>query len=121
MSSFSISFISLVWPLLAILIGALEIGIAVLLLREQGPGPKIMLGGAVMGLLGHLSGIAVMFLMNQTGLTEFNEAALTATLSLTGLGSMAFAIGLLLHALHRRALANRIAELEAILASRDHG
>lgn len=115
--SVSFSFLSLAWPLLAILLGSLEISIAVLLLREKGPGPKLMLGGAIMGLLGNLSKLGAMFMMNQSG--NFSEAAYAATWSLTALGSLLFTIGLLLFTLHRRALTNRITELEAILASRD--
>ncbi len=46
-----------------------------------------------------------------------SESILIATWSVRTLGSLLFGIGLLLHALHRRAQGNRIAELEAILAA----
>lgn len=115
MSGTFYSLMSYLLPMLAILLGALEIWIALLLWREKGPGPKVMLAGALMGILGNLSGPVVLFLASPG---KFNEAAYTAAWSLATLGAMMFTIGLLLHALHRRSLSSRIRELETILASR---
>ncbi|RYD37333.1 MAG: hypothetical protein EOP87_03730 [Verrucomicrobiaceae bacterium] len=119
MSGFSFFFVSLILPALTILFGALEIIVAVLLLREEGPGPKIMLAGAITSLLGNLAGVASMLMLNQS--VNFGEAVYIAMSALTALGSLLFIGGLLLHALKRRALTRRIAELEAILASRIPG
>lgn len=114
------SLFSLVWPVLALLLGALEISIAVMLLKEEGAGPKLMLGGAVAGLLGNLSSFAAPFLWEFFTSRNPVETLYTATWALTALGATLFTTGLLLYVLRRRALATRIAELEAILGSRDH-
>lgn len=112
------SLFSLVWPMLALLLGALEIGISLMLLKEEGVGPKLMLGGAVAGLLGNLGSFAVPFLWEWLVGNNPVELPYVVMWSLTGLGSTLFTLGLLLYVLRRRALATRIAELEAILDSR---
>ena len=110
---------SLAWPVLALLLGVLEIITAVMLLKEEGAGPKLMLGGAVTGLLGNLSFNIVPLL---TSLIDMEVHLIySMTWALTALGSMLFTIGLLLYALRRRAQATRIAELEAILESQGRG
>ncbi len=81
----------------------------------------IMLIGAVTGMLGNLSSTAASFLGSLFSGSDSAMTIYTATWGLTVLGAMGFTIGLLLHTLRRRALDNRISELEAILASRDPG
>jgi len=115
------SLFTLVWPLLALLLGALEICIAVMLLKEEGAGPKLMLGGAITGLLGNLAFNAVPFLGAVIDTGAPVQVIYTVTWALTGIGATLFTLGLLLYVLRRRALATRIAELEAILGSRDGG
>ncbi|MES2921518.1 MAG: hypothetical protein V4819_08230 [Verrucomicrobiota bacterium] len=101
-----------IWPLIALLIGGLQITAAVLLLREHGSGPWLMLIGGGMTVTGHVAIAVARF-----G-SSFNAyPAIRALGSFATLGSLLFGIGLLLHALRRRALGNRIAELEAILAA----
>lgn len=103
--------------MLAMLLGGLEIAISVMLLREEGAGPKLMLAGAVAGLLGNLASFAVPFLWERLIGNHPVEMLYVVMWSLTGLGATLFTAGLLLYVLRRRALATRIAELEAILAS----
>ena len=112
--SYSLSY--LIWPLLSLLLGGLQITAAVFLLRERGWGPWLMLIGS-----GIAVGGSVAFRIMVLVMTSSNKVQVyTAVSSLTTLGSLLFGIGLLLHALQRRAQGNRIAELEAILAA-THG
>lgn len=105
---------SLIWPLLALLLGGLQITAAALLLRERGSGPWLMMIGGVIGLVGHIA-----ILITSRLPSSYNTLpTLLALSSFVSLGSLLFGIGLLLHVLRRRALGNRIAELEAILAAR---
>ena len=113
-------FVSLVWPVLAMLLGALEICISVMVLKE-GPGPKLMLAGAVAGLLGNLTSFAGSFLWERFGQEDNIITLYTVTWGFTAIGATLFTTGLLMFVLRRRALAARIAELEAILASQDRG
>lgn len=101
------------WLLISILLAGLQITAAVLLLRERGAGPWLMLCGGVISVLGP-SVSAIGSLMGG----QSSEPMVITTSSLRIFGSLLFGIGLLLHALHRRAQGNRIAELEAILAAR---
>ncbi|RYD38998.1 MAG: hypothetical protein EOP85_16700 [Verrucomicrobiaceae bacterium] len=114
-----LSLISLVWPVLAMLLGGLEISIAMMLLKEEGAGPRLMLAGALAGLLGNISSSAAPFLWEMLGRNDSVWILYSATWALTALGATVFTIGLLLYVLRRRALATRISELEAILASRN--
>ncbi|RYD48100.1 MAG: hypothetical protein EOP85_04240 [Verrucomicrobiaceae bacterium] len=117
MSSFSLSIMSVVWPILALLLGAMQITASIILLKEKGPGPLMMLVGSVVSVLGSIALPLLSFLMNYLN-ADFNEPAYMAIWSLSILGSLIFSIGLLLFALRRRAMTVRIAELEAIITSK---
>ena len=112
--SYSLSYF--IGPLISLLLGGLQITAAVLLLRERGSGPWLMLVGGMISMVGHAALPIVVTDLNFKG----PYWTVTVLSSLGTLGSLLFGIGLLLHALQRRALGNRIAELEAILAAR-HG
>jgi hypothetical protein len=112
----SYSLYTWIWPLTALLFGGLQITAATLLLRERGSGPWLMLIGGGMTLTIHVAVPLVSRFQN-----SFNSyPAIFVLTAFATLGSLLFGIGLLLHALQRRGLGNRIAELEAILAAR-HG
>lgn len=118
------SFSSLVfvpWLLLSLVIIGLNITSAVLLLREKHAGTWLMLAGGGVSLLGTLVHFVVqmmMVLQPQRMMVELAIKWLTPAGALASLGSLVFAIGLLMHALRERGKASRIAELEAILQSR---
>lgn len=111
----SYSLYTFFWPLFSLLLGGLQITAAVLLLRERGSGPWLMLIGSVISTVGN---VAIQIF--PTLISDGPYATLRALYSFITFGSLSFAIGLLLHTLRRRALGNRIAELEAILAA-THG
>ena len=109
------SFYFIIEPLISLLLGGLQITAAVLLLRERGCGPWLMLIG------GGISVVLPVALQILSRVLSPNNMPIYMVISAFGtLGSLLFGIGLLLHALQRRALGNRIADLEAILAAR-HG
>ena len=110
----SYSIYSFIWPLVGLLFGGLEITAAVFLLRERGGGPWLMLIGSGIAVVGR---VAIPFMLPVINPSD-HFLTYTAVSSFATLGSLTFGIGLLLHALQRRALGNRIAELEAILATR---
>jgi len=114
----SYSLLTLVpWFLISVIIIALHVISALILLKERHAGPMLMLAGSAISLLGQISSMVVQVFMMRGG--PPNIKWLTATSSGASLGAILFSIGLLLHALHQRAKANRIAELEAILNSRN--
>lgn len=77
-----------------------------------------MLAGSIAGLLGCLAhGILIPFLMSGHSIDMMTWV--TAITGFSFFGYLIFVIGLLLHALSLRGRADRIAELEAILRSRD--
>lgn len=88
---------------------------SVLLLRERAPGPWLMLAGSVLSVVGMLASLVLQIYV--TRVSGFNNNAFLAVASLSSLGALLFAIGLLLHALRQKAKANRVAELEGIIAS----
>lgn len=117
MSTSSLAFVP--WILMSVLIIGLNIASAVLLLKEKHAGTWLMLVGGIVSLLGVLGNFAVQLMMFfRSGDIELAVRWLTPMGALSGLGSLLFAIGLLLHALRERGKASRIAELEAILATR---
>jgi hypothetical protein len=109
----SYSLYSYIWPLIALVLGALQITAAVLLLPERGSGPWMMLIGGGMTVTVHIAEPLLARLQSSSN----PYSAIYALTSFATLGSLLFGVGLLLHALQRRAQGNRIAELEAILAA----
>lgn len=110
----SYSLYSYIWPLISLLLGGLQITSAVILLRERGYGPWLMLVGSGITVVANVAVRIMMLVMSSSNKFQ----TFTAVSSFSILGSLLFGIGLLLHALQRRGQGNRIAELEAILASR---
>lgn len=104
--------------LFGLLYGGLVIASSILLLRERHLSAWLMLAGSVTTTV---SGIALHILprMMTVNGTPPNMRIYLAVSGFSALGGLAFAIGLLLHALRRRGQAARIAELELILNSRD--
>jgi hypothetical protein len=119
MNGTSLALFSAIWSVLALLLGAMEITIAVMLLKEKGAGPKLMLAGAVAGIVGNLGSAAINFVADVLGAGDSPYTFYGIVWAVSALGSLLFTVGLLLHVLHRRALATRIAELEAILESQN--
>ena len=118
--SSSLTFIP--WFLISIAVGALNITSAIYLLRERHTGPMLMLAGsgiALLGQLGQITGTAIALFGHRSGFLASPVMSVLAISALSALGSLLFAIGLLLHAVHQRGKADRIAELEAILNSRN--
>lgn len=114
--SFSILTI-LPWLFSSLLIGGLHVTSAAILLRERHTGPWLMLAGSAIALVGQTSAKVMQFFLDRRSDLDFK--LIFASTALATLGALMFAIGLLLYALHQRGKANRIAELEAILNSRD--
>jgi hypothetical protein len=107
------------WFLASFIVAALHIAAAVILLKEHHSGPILMLVGSAIALIGQVgSAVLQIVLIRNNSLAETIQW-ITATSAFSSLGTILFAIGLLLHALRQRGKANRIAELEAILNSRN--
>ena len=118
--SSALTFIPWILILISIAIGALNITSAINLLRERYTGSMLMLTGSGIALLGQLGQDAYAMAMQANDYFRANSNITTLAISsLTTLGALLFSIGLLLHTLHQRGMANRIAELEAILNSRN--
>ena len=113
MSSVPFNFVQIPWLLFGLVIGGVQITAAVLLLRDRGAGPWIMLVGAVLSLLGSLSRPVVMMFIHKIGISNISTP-LMITGGLSGLGGLLFTAGLLIFALQRRGLRSRIDELERI-------
>jgi hypothetical protein len=114
------SSIPILWMLTSLLTASVLVTSAVLLLREATPGPWLMLVGSSISLLGVLgNGIVLHWLSGWLDMASGTFAWFTAVSAFSFFGHLLFAIGLLLHALSLRGRADRIAELEAILRSRD--
>lgn len=112
------------WFVSSLLFSSLQIASAVILLKERHLAPWLMLTGSAMALIGQTGSLLIQaFLMGsghfQMGSGRFQMQYVIATYALATLGHLLFCIGLLLHALHQRAKADRIAQLEAILESRN--
>lgn len=111
-----------VWIIATLLSGGLQVTAAVLLLRHRGAGPILMLGGAGLGMLTSIASQITVFIGNARGLWgEGETVSLHQIITLLGLVSticwLIFSAGLLIFALQRRALRNRIDELERIAGS----
>jgi hypothetical protein len=104
------------WFLISLVLWALNITSAVILLNERHSGPWLMLTGSGIALVGQIGSRLLIFTLRTNNFKTDWFAAMGA---LSSLGALLFSIGLLLHALHQRGKANRIAELEMILNSRD--
>jgi hypothetical protein len=110
--------------LVGFLITAVNLISAIALLKQRHMGPRLMFAGACVSISGMIAMIGFqIFLIS--GITKTNgfmayQNWWLPISSLNYLGSLLFAIGLLLHALHLRGRADRIAELEAILNSRNN-
>lgn len=114
------SILPLVWLVFSLVLGGGQVLAAIMLLKERHAGPWLMLGGALITLLGHGGTQCLVFLANLRGWfgssrfgIEF-PTLITAISSLGAFGSLLFTVGLLLFAFHRRGLAARIAELEQV-------
>jgi hypothetical protein len=122
MTSMNFSLLSFVWLAFGLLVGALHILAAVLLLRDRGPGPWMMLAGGVISLCGSVASQAYnIFRIGSwypSGDPELHMRVISALSGFSALGSLLFCVGLVLFALNRRALARRVEELESILRSR---
>jgi hypothetical protein len=112
----SYSIFSNFWPLFALLNAGLQIAASVLLIRDRGWIPWLMLVGAALSTLGQFSGLITHFLFPAFSRNS-NFMIYEVSNSVTFLGLLLFSLGLLVYALHRRRQADRVAELEAILAS----
>ena len=109
------SLYSIIVPLVSLLLGGLQLTAAVFLLRERGSGPWLMLIGGSISVVLTVALQILPLVLSPNNMPTYLVISAFATL-----GSLLFGIGLLLHALQRRALGHRIAELEAILAA-THG
>jgi hypothetical protein len=120
MSAAPVNLLQFAWLAFALLFGGLQITASILLLRERGIGPWLMLIGAVISVGGHVaSQVFVVFFLNSGRLGIGSRGQILSVISgFSALGSLLFVGGLLLFALTRRSLAQRIAELESILQSR---
>lgn len=105
------------WFLSSLLLVCLQIASAVILLKERHVAPWLMLAGSGMALIGQTGSLLVQAFLMGSG--RFRMEYVMATSAFATLGHLLFCIGLLLHALHQRAKADRIAQLEAILESRN--
>lgn len=116
----AINSIPIVWWLTSFLTASVLVTVSALLLRDRKPGPRLMLAGSSIYLLVVLgNGVFIHVLPGALGITTGTLAWYTVTSTLLLFSHLIFAIGLLLHALSLRGRADRIAELEAILRSRD--
>lgn len=100
-----------------LLISGLNITAAICLMKEKHIGVILMLVGGVIALIMQIVSYVMPYFFKYSHPFDFNSVWLVQ-ISLSFIGPLIFSIGLLLHALHQRGKANRIAELEAILNSR---
>ncbi len=104
-----------------LLVSVTMIAAPILLMRERRVNSWIMLVGSALSVTGNVGGP---FLKDQLFRSIRDDQWIADNVALASnrlvpLGSLIFAIGLLLHALHRRRLTARIVELEMILSSRN--
>jgi len=91
----SYSILSMIpWFLITFVAVGLHITSAVILLKERHAGPWLMLSGCAMVLLGQIGSMLVQAFLMRGG--NFNYAWIAATSAFSALGSLLFAIGLLL-------------------------
>lgn len=114
MTSVPLDLVQIAWLLFGLVIGAVQIIAAVLLLRDRGTGPWLMLAGAVISLLSSIGGrLFVMFAVRRLSAPEI-PVIYQIISGIGGLGTILFTAGLLIFVLQRRALRTRIDELEHI-------
>lgn len=103
-----------VFPLVGLLLGMVQVAAYAFLLRERGWEPRMMLIGGVVWILGRLVG----WIPELTKPSMLGGSLISLTLSAFSiLGLTLSSIALLIYALRRRGQANRVAELEAIIAT----
>jgi len=105
------------WLVISSLIGALNITSAVILLKERHLGAWLMLGGGMVSLLGQIWLFVIQITMMIGSPDPRRFQLITVISSVCYLGGLLFSVGLLLHALYQKSKANRVSELEAIIAS----
>jgi hypothetical protein len=115
MSSFAPNITQFAWLFFTLLLSAAQIVAAVLLLRDRGAGPLMMLIGSVMSLIGGCASHLVWIVLHRP--FETLRVVGSVASGIGGLGSLLFVAGLLIFALQRRALQARIAELERVAGS----
>lgn len=102
------------WGALGLLSASIQIIATVLLLKERMGAVWMMFVGAIVGAL-----LSLYFLFGSR-LTASSQNIGLLVQAVSWVGWMSFTLGLLWFALKRRAMANRIAELEAILQAHSH-
>lgn len=110
-------------PAFLLLIGILEIVLAVILIRRRDFMGWLLLAGALLHTLAQL-GIHWLFQLYNNTISSLNSPPETFLLiqilgPISAFGGLLFFAGILIHALKRRALHKRLAELEQVLAARD--
>ena len=90
---------------------------AILLLRERHFGAWLILAGASVNLLTGIAGYVIPHFLMRIATPDQVGQVYQVIAAVGALGSLLVALGLLFHALHRRALHHRIAELERVLES----
>ena len=102
----------------SVLIAVMQITASVILVREKALGTYLMLGGAIGAVIGAI-GTYTYFFLSISSLGNGWETTMQIQMTFSGvalLGSLTFFSGLLLHALRRQAIAQRLMQLEAIMA-----
>lgn len=101
----------------SVLIAVMQITSSVILVREKALGTYLMLGGAIGAVIGAI-GTYTYFFLSISSLGNGWETTMQIQMTFSGvalLGSLTFFSGLLLHALRRQAIAQRLMQLEAIM------
>ena len=110
--------------LVSLFIAVALIVASVLFLRDKGLGPWIMLTGSSFGLIAMIP-LGISQYVNYHASIGYEAPEVSGAMYYTlwnwlpGAAGLVFATGLLLTAVQRRVLAGRIAELEAIIATRE--
>lgn len=120
--SYSNDLLQYLWLAFSIVYCSLQVLAAILLLRERGVSASIMLAGSILYAVAVL-GSRLVLVLNNAGIFELNPASMMRNFNVlntvSALGGLLFVAGLILHALRRRALTTRIAELEQIIAAQN--
>ncbi|GAA5119092.1 hypothetical protein JIN84_22210 [Luteolibacter yonseiensis] len=112
----SSSIIFSLFQLSFVLSTAIQLIASVFLAKEKAGGTAVMIGGGVVSMLGQVGYWVVPLYLRYVGVGSQLRFFYLAS-AVIALGSLIFAIGLLLYGLHRRGQASRVEELEAILES----
>lgn len=94
------------WPLLSLMIGALQVTAAIVLLRERGMAPWMMLIGSVIGVVSGVGSSVFAVVLSRQVPTGVGSILMAMSAFAWG-GHLLFSIGLLLYALQRRLLAGK--------------